>query len=70
WEAGFEASFRGHLQPSRRGLPFVIEPWDESKWALGAAALVLASPFDSTGATGDQGQLVRARLHTSLPVEA
>ncbi len=70
WEPGFEASFRGHLVPSRRGLPFVVEPWDESKWALGAAALVLASPFDSTGATGDQGKLVRARLHAGVEAGA
>ncbi|HEY3436582.1 MAG TPA: ROK family transcriptional regulator [Actinotalea sp.] len=63
WEPGFEPSFRGHLMPGRRGVPFVIEPWDEDKWALGAAALVLATPFDATGAAGDQGRLVRERLH-------
>jgi len=63
WEGGFEESFRGHLLPARRGLPFVVEPWDEDKWALGAAALVLATPFDSAGAAGDQGRLVRERLH-------
>ena len=67
WEPGFEASFRGHLMPARRGLPFVVEPWDEDKWALGAAALVLATPFDSAGAAGDQGRLVRERLHAGLP---
>jgi len=63
WEPGFEPSFRRHLMPSRRGLPFVIEPWTEDKWALGAAALVFATPFDSAGAAGEQGRLVRERLH-------
>lgn len=63
WEVGFEPSFRGHLMPARRGIPFVIEPWAEDKWALGAAALVLATPFDSIGTAGDQGRLVRERLH-------
>ena len=63
WEPGFEPSFRGHLLPARRGLPFVVEPWDEDKWALGAAALVLATPFDAANAAGDQGRLVRERLH-------
>ncbi len=63
WEHGFAASFRRHLMPTRRGTPYLIESWDEDKWALGAAALVLASPFDQTGATGDQGNLVRERLH-------
>lgn len=63
WEPGFAAAFRRHLMPARRGTPYLIDSWDEDKWALGAAALVLASPFDQTGATGDQGSLVRERLH-------
>lgn len=62
WARGFEPSFRRHLLPARRGLPFIVEPWAEDKWALGAASLVLSSPFDQSGATGDQGQLVRERL--------
>ena len=66
WEAGFERSFRGHLMPARRGVPFVVEPWDEDKWALGAAALVLATPFDATDTAGDQGRLVRQRLHLGV----
>lgn len=68
WEPGFEPAFRGHLMPARRGIPFVVEPWDEDKWALGAAALVLATPFDATGAAGDQGRLVRERLHAGAVV--
>jgi predicted NBD/HSP70 family sugar kinase len=70
WEPGFETAFRRSLMPARRSLPFVVEPWTEDKWALGAAALVLASPFDASGAGGDQGRLVRARLRDagSLPL--
>lgn len=63
WQPGFEAGFRTHLMPARRDTPFVVEPWADDKWALGAAALVLATPFDSTGASGEQGRLVRARLN-------
>jgi predicted NBD/HSP70 family sugar kinase len=29
WERGFEPVFRAHLLPSRRSLPFVVEPWAE-----------------------------------------
>ncbi|AYY12048.1 ROK family transcriptional regulator [Actinobacteria bacterium YIM 96077] len=65
WEPGFEAAFRRHLIPARRGLTYVVEPWAEDKWALGAAALVLASPFDVLGTSGDQGRLVRERLHAN-----
>lgn len=64
WQPGFEPSFRAHLMPSRRSVPFIVEAWDEDKWAQGAAALVLAAPFDAAGAAGDQGSAVRARLHT------
>lgn len=67
WEVGFEPAFRRHLMPTRRGLRYVVEPWDDDKWALGAAALVLASPFDAAGASGDQGRLVRQRLHGDRP---
>jgi len=63
WQDGFDAAFRRHLMPSRRGVPFVVEPWAEDRWAVGAAALVLSSPFDTADTGGDQGRLVRARLH-------
>lgn len=60
WEPGFEHAFRAKLIASRRSLPYVVDAWDEDKWALGAAALVIASSFDR--ATGAQGEAVRARL--------
>lgn len=69
WEAGFERSLRAALLPARRGIPFVVETWAEDRWAMGAAALVLATPFDADGVSGEQGNLVRARLHrTGTPV--
>ncbi|GAA2736556.1 ROK family transcriptional regulator [Pedococcus aerophilus] len=61
WQGGFEESFRRHLMPARRGVPYVTESWTESQWAVGAACLVLASSFDADTA-GEQGELVRARL--------
>lgn len=61
WQPGFEESFRRHLMPARRGVPYVTESWTESQWAVGAACLVLASSFDADTA-GAQGELVRARL--------
>jgi len=62
WEPGFEAAFRSHLMESRRSLPYQVQAWDEDQWALGAAALVIATAFDRDGATGHQGELVRGRL--------
>ena len=62
WRPGFEATLRGHLMPARRGIPVDVEAWDDYSWALGAAAVVLAAPYDATGAAGQQGALVRALL--------
>ncbi|NDL60744.1 ROK family transcriptional regulator [Phytoactinopolyspora mesophila] len=66
WRNGFDHQLRAHALPARRGVPVVVETWDDSSWALGAAALVLATPFDASGLTGSQGELVRARLDEAL----
>lgn len=63
WEDSFEETFRRHLMPARRGVSVLVEPWSEDQWAVGAASLVLASPFDAVS-TGREGELVRARLQT------
>lgn len=62
WSFGFEPALRTALISSRRGLPVAVETWTDESWAQGAAAIVLATPFDSEGLAGDQGRLVRARL--------
>lgn len=61
WSFGFEPAFRAHLMGHRRGLPVEVEQWRDDAWAQGAAALVLATPFDA-GDAGDQGRLIRERL--------
>lgn len=60
WAPGFEPALRAGVMRDRREIRVTVEDWDDSSWALGAAALVLASPHDDT--SGDQGQAVRARL--------
>lgn len=67
WEAGFEEAFRRKLSPRWRSIPFLVEPWDESKWMLGAASLVLSSPFDTVGVAGAQGRMIRDRLQDFQP---
>jgi predicted NBD/HSP70 family sugar kinase len=62
WDFGFEPAFRSALIPSKRGIGVFVETWQDDAWARGAAALVLATPFDATGTSGEQGRLVRARL--------
>jgi hypothetical protein len=43
--------------------PIEVEPWDDSAWAQGAAAIVLATPLDLAGFAGQQTHLVLARFH-------
>lgn len=62
WRPGFEPTLRAHLLPARRGIAVDVESWDDYSWALGAAALVLAVPYDTEGTAGEEGALVRARL--------
>ncbi|HET8778710.1 MAG TPA: ROK family protein [Agromyces sp.] len=62
WSYGFEPAFRSHLLRHRRSIPVEVETWQDESWAQGAAALVLATPFDAAGLSGDQGRLIRARL--------
>ena len=61
WSVGFEPEFRACLLPSRRGVPLMLETWNDESWAQGAACLVLSTPFDIDLA-GEQGRLVRSRL--------
>ena len=62
WSFGFEPALRSSLLPSRRGVGVAVETWQDESWAQGAAAIVLATPFDSEGLAGEQGRLVRERL--------
>jgi predicted NBD/HSP70 family sugar kinase len=62
WSAGFEPALRSALIPSRRGVAVAVETWQDEHWAQGAAALVLATPFDAQGVAGAEGELVRERL--------
>ena len=62
WSFGFEPALRAALMPRRRGIGVAVETWQDESRAQGAAALVLATPFDSDGVAGEQGRLVRERL--------
>ncbi|MBO3749310.1 ROK family transcriptional regulator [Streptosporangiaceae bacterium NEAU-GS5] len=67
WRAGFEPAVRAQLLRGRRDISIEVESWDDTSWAQGAAALVLATPFDTEGTAGEQGRLVRARLIGATP---
>lgn len=66
WAPAFDRALRSSLVPGKRGTPVVVERWQDDRWAQGAAALVLATPFDAQGVAGDQGRLMRERLVASI----
>src|SRR5437763_8339276 len=53
----FEGAFRAALFGPLRGVRVEVEPWDDARWAVGAATLVLrasfAAPLDSETRPGD-----------------
>ncbi len=63
--ARFERSFRANLFPPLAGVSVEIDPWDDTKWAVGAAALVLRATFtpllDESGQDGAASAWVRAQ---------
>lgn len=63
WDSAFREEFAKRQLRRRGEITVVVDSWDDSSWAQGAAALVLAAPFDLDGFGGEQADLVVARLH-------
>jgi len=59
----FEAAFRASTFPSLRGVDLEVDPWDDAKWARGAAALVLRATFAAPLYERQIEDTVRARLN-------
>ena len=63
WDRAFRDGLVGAIPSPMDETPIEVEPWDDSAWAQGAAAIVLATPFDLAGPAGRQQQQVLARFH-------
>jgi predicted NBD/HSP70 family sugar kinase len=63
WDTAFRTSLARRLPGWMRATPVEVDQWDESSWARGAAAIVLATPFDRNALAGQQRLQVLARLH-------
>ena len=57
----FTAAYDENVFPPLGEIPVEVDPWDDSKWAIGAATLVLRSTF-AAPLDDDKSTSVRARL--------
>jgi predicted NBD/HSP70 family sugar kinase len=65
----FEREFRANLFPPLAGVPVEVDPWDDAKWAVGAATLVLRATFAAPLDGGQLDESIRARLGAGVPTE-
>lgn len=69
YAASFENALRANLFPPLRGVEVEVDPWDDAKWAIGAASLVLRATFTPL-VDGRQDELaMRAWLPRAAPGE-
>jgi predicted NBD/HSP70 family sugar kinase len=66
----FEGTLREHLFPPLAGVVVEVDPWDDAKWAVGAAALVLRSTFTPALEPVSVDTSIRARLPRAPEVVA
>jgi predicted NBD/HSP70 family sugar kinase len=58
---GFDQAYRANVFSPLGQVQVEVDPWDDAKWAVGAATLVLRASFTAPQDTTD-GEAVRARL--------
>jgi predicted NBD/HSP70 family sugar kinase len=58
---GFDQAYRANVFSPLGHVQVEVDPWDDAKWAVGAATLVLRASFSAPQDTSD-GESVRARL--------
>lgn len=63
----FRTGYASNLFPPLAGVPVEVDPWDDAKWAIGAATLVLRARFTAP-LDGEQDSFARARLDAVVPV--
>ncbi len=66
-EDTFDAALRLDVFEPLRGVAVEVDPWDDTKWAQGAAALVLRATFSAPIYERQPDDAVRARLAVVAP---
>jgi predicted NBD/HSP70 family sugar kinase len=63
----FDEALRANLFPPLGGVAVEVDPWDDAKWAIGAAALVLRATFTPLVDGRESELALRAWLHAEAP---
>ena len=69
WDGPFRSALAASMPPGMSGLPVEIDEWDDSNWARGAAAMVVAVAFDRHAHAGRQRPHVLARLQGAAELD-
>jgi predicted NBD/HSP70 family sugar kinase len=68
WRDAFELAFRTSLTRPFASVRVELDPWDDDRWAQGAASLVLRAGLAPQRHDSPQDELIRERLITSRPM--
>jgi predicted NBD/HSP70 family sugar kinase len=68
--AAFDEGLRSHLFGPLSGVVVEVDPWDDAKWAVGAAALVLRSTFTPALQPDQPDPSIRTRIARAAEVTA
>lgn len=64
WDASFSQALNAALPDDWGPVNIALASWEDTSWAQGAAALVLATPFGHAGVSGSHRRQVLARLQS------
>jgi predicted NBD/HSP70 family sugar kinase len=69
WEASFEQVLDAQVVSTMTGFEIEVDPWDDTKWALGAAAIVLQASLSKNQQTNARVIEVKNRLRIAAKSE-
>lgn len=69
WEASFTQVLDAHVVSTMTGFEIEVDPWDDTKWALGATAIVLQASLSKNQQTNARVIEVKNRLRIAAKSE-
>lgn len=70
WESFFKKSLSSHVVSTMNQYEIEVDPWDDTKWALGATAIVLQASLSRNQRTNASFTEVKKRLRIAATLES